>query len=227
MWQNIAFVLIGLGVLVLIGWSVQVFFMDSEIPLLIRIATGAIGVGVLVLIGVAIKDRFKKAPSDAGISITGIDNIMVRFAKCFSPLPGDDIIGCVTRGRGITIHVSNCRRIQEMETERIIAAQWNVDPQQTFAVGIRATCKDKKGLSSELSSTISSLGVNMTYVNIDTTPGSSAICNFQLDIKSLKQLNLIISELKKLKSVLSVERVTEPFNGRGRNKLRENVDTRH
>ncbi len=174
-----------------------------------------------------VKDRFKKAPSDAGISITGIDNIMVRFAKCCSPLPGDDIVGCVTRGRGITIHVSNCRRIQEMETERIIAAQWNVDPKQTFAVGIRAICKDKKGLSSELSSTISSLGVNMTYVNIDTTPGSSAICNFQLDIKSLKQLNLIISELKKLKSVLSVERVTEPFNGGGRNKLRENVDTRH
>lgn len=174
-----------------------------------------------------VKDRFKKAPSDAGVSITGIDNIMVRFAKCCSPLPGDDIVGCVTRGRGITIHVSNCRRIQEMETERIIAAQWNVDPKQTFAVGIRTTCKDKKGLSSELSSTISSLGVNMTYVNIDTTPGSSAICNFQLDIKSLKQLNLIISELKKLKSVLSVERVTEPFNGRGRNKLRENVDTRH
>ncbi len=60
MWQNVAFVLIGIGVLVLIGWSVQVFFMDSEIPLLIRIATGAIGVGVLVLIGVAIKDRLKK-----------------------------------------------------------------------------------------------------------------------------------------------------------------------
>ncbi len=64
MWQNIAFTLIGLGVLVLIGWSVQVFFMDSEIPLLIRIATGAIGVGVLVLIGVAIKDRLKKDKSE-------------------------------------------------------------------------------------------------------------------------------------------------------------------
>ena len=60
MWQNVAFVLIGLGVLVLIGWSVQIFFMDNEIPLLIRIAVGAIGVGVLVLIGVAIKDRLKK-----------------------------------------------------------------------------------------------------------------------------------------------------------------------
>ncbi len=64
MWQNVAFILIGLGVLVLIGWSVQVFFMDSEIPLLIRIAVGVIGVGVLVLIGVAIRDRLKKAKTE-------------------------------------------------------------------------------------------------------------------------------------------------------------------
>jgi len=62
--QNIAFILIGLGVLVLIGWSVQVFFMDSEIPLLVRVAVGVIGVGILVLIGVAIKDRLKKAKTE-------------------------------------------------------------------------------------------------------------------------------------------------------------------
>ena len=64
MWQNIAFILIGIGTLVLIGWSIQAFFMDSEIPLLIRIAVGAIGIGVLVLIGVAIKDRLAKAKTE-------------------------------------------------------------------------------------------------------------------------------------------------------------------
>ncbi len=64
MWQNVAFILIGIGILVLIGWSVKVFFMESEIPLIIRIATGAIGVGGLVLIGVAIKDRLKKAKTE-------------------------------------------------------------------------------------------------------------------------------------------------------------------
>ncbi len=62
--QNIAFILIGLGILALIGWSIQVFFMASDIPLLIRIAVGAISVGVLVLIGVAIKDRLTKAKTD-------------------------------------------------------------------------------------------------------------------------------------------------------------------
>jgi len=64
MWQNVAFILIGIGILVLIGWSVEVFFMASEIPLLIRIAVGAIVAGVLVLIGIAIKDRLKKAKTE-------------------------------------------------------------------------------------------------------------------------------------------------------------------
>ena len=64
MWQNIAFVLIGVGILVLIGWAVKGFFMASEVPLLIRIATGAIGAGVLVLIGVAVKDRLAKAKTE-------------------------------------------------------------------------------------------------------------------------------------------------------------------
>ena len=64
MWQNIGFILIGLGVLALIGWAVQGFFMSSDIPVLIRVAVGVMGVGVLILIGVAIKDRIKKAKDE-------------------------------------------------------------------------------------------------------------------------------------------------------------------
>jgi len=64
MWQNIAFILIGLGVLAFIGWGVKGFFMSSEIPMLIRIAVGAIGVGVLILLGIAIKDRIAKAKDE-------------------------------------------------------------------------------------------------------------------------------------------------------------------
>jgi len=67
MWQNIAFIFMGLGILALIGWAVQGFFMASDIPLLIRIAVGAIGVGVLILIGVAIKDRISKKDEFKGV----------------------------------------------------------------------------------------------------------------------------------------------------------------
>ncbi|HPQ44112.1 MAG TPA: bifunctional (p)ppGpp synthetase/guanosine-3',5'-bis(diphosphate) 3'-pyrophosphohydrolase [Syntrophales bacterium] len=174
-----------------------------------------------------VKKRFKKAPSDAGISVTGIDNIMVRFAKCCNPVPGDAIIGCVTRGRGITIHVSDCPRLKDADTERLIDARWNVNEKQTFSVAIRATCKDKKGLLSELSNVIYSMGINMTYVNIDATRGGYAICDFQLDIKDLKELNMIIAELRKIKSVSSVERLRGSFRTTGRNKRQETIDTRH
>ena len=171
-----------------------------------------------------IAQRFKKTPSDAGISVTGIDNVMIRFAKCCSPLPGDEIVGCVTRGRGITVHGSDCPMVKEMDPERIIDAQWNLSENQIFSVGIMVTCTDKKGLSSELSNVISSMGINMTYVNITTTPGSNAICDFQLDIRDLKQLNMIISELKKLKSVLSVERIKGPIQHTKKKKSRKNID---
>lgn len=67
MWQNIAFILMGLGVLALIGWAVQSFFMNGDIPLLVRIAVGAIGVGVLILLGVAIKDRLGKKDEFKGV----------------------------------------------------------------------------------------------------------------------------------------------------------------
>ncbi|MEA3486802.1 MAG: TGS domain-containing protein, partial [Thermodesulfobacteriota bacterium] len=179
--------------------------------------------GILEKIG----EKFRKAPSDAGISVTGIDNVMVRFAKCCSPLPGDDIVGCVTRGRGITIHGSDCPMVKEMDPERIIDARWNVSEKQTFSVGIMVTCRDKKGLLSELSNAIYSMGVNMTYVNINASPGNDAICTFQLDIKDLKQLNMIVSELKKLKSVLSVERIKGTFRTTGKKKSRKDIDIRH
>jgi len=174
-----------------------------------------------------VKERFRKAPSDVGISVTGIDNVMVRFAKCCNPLPGDDIIGCVTRGRGITIHESDCPMVKEMDPERVIDAQWNVSEKQTFSAGIVVTCSDKKGLLSELSNVIYSLGVNTTYVNINATPSDSAICAFQLDVRDLKQLNMIIAELNKLKSVLHVKRIKGSFRGTEKNKSRKNIDIRH
>ncbi|MEA3470824.1 MAG: ACT domain-containing protein, partial [Thermodesulfobacteriota bacterium] len=139
-----------------------------------------------------------------------IDNVMVRFAKCCSPLPGDDIVGCVTRGRGVSVHVANCPMIQNMEPERIIDVYWNISEKQTYPVNIRASCKDKKGLLTELSNVISSLGINISYVNIETMPGDLAICDFQLEVSDLKQFNMILTGLKKLKSVHSVERIKGP-----------------
>ncbi|MBN2514553.1 MAG: bifunctional (p)ppGpp synthetase/guanosine-3',5'-bis(diphosphate) 3'-pyrophosphohydrolase [Deltaproteobacteria bacterium] len=152
------------------------------------------------------KKKLKKS-SDAGISITGVDDVMVRFAKCCTPLPGDEIIGYITRGRGVSVHVSNCPVIQEMDSERLVDVTWNIEKKQTFPVNIRLFCVDKKGLLSELSNVISSLGINISSANIDTIRGENATCDFELDVNDLDQFNKLVAELRKLKSVLSVERV--------------------
>ena len=152
------------------------------------------------------RKKLKKS-SDAGISITGVDDVMVRFAKCCTPLPGDEIIGYITRGRGVSVHVASCPVIQEMDSERLVDVMWNIEKKQAFPVNIRLLCVDKKGLLSELSSVMSSSGINISSANIDTVRGENATCDFELDVNDLDQFNKLVAELKKLKSVLSVERV--------------------
>jgi GTP pyrophosphokinase len=162
-----------------------------------------------------ISEKPKKKPvvtSDTGITITGVEDVMVRFAKCCSPLPGDDIIGYITRGRGISVHVSDCPVVQEMDTERLIEVHWDIKQKQTFRANIRLVCIDKKGLLSELSSVISSLGININSANIDTIRGDNATCEFELDINDLDQFNTLSSAFRKMTGVLSVERVRGAFS---------------
>jgi GTP diphosphokinase / guanosine-3',5'-bis(diphosphate) 3'-diphosphatase len=152
----------------------------------------------------------KKAPSISapGISLTGIEDVMVRYAKCCDPIPGDEIIGFISRGRGITIHTTQCPHIQEFDSDRLIDVQWNIKEKHSYPVGMRVVCKDKKGLVAELSSVISSLDINISHAEIDTRQHDmQAICDFKLDVSDLNQFNAVVTAMKKLKSVISVERI--------------------
>ena len=81
------------------------------------------------------KSRQKESASSAmGISLTGVEDVMVKFAKCCDPIPGDEIVGYISRGRGITVHTLQCPNIQELDSERIIDVQWNVSKKQSFSV---------------------------------------------------------------------------------------------
>ena len=153
-----------------------------------------------------VKKKLKK-PSVAGVSITGIDDVMVRFAKCCDPLPGDRIVGYISRGRGISVHTANCPMAQEIDPERLIDVRWSIKEKHAYPVHMRVNCGDKKGLLAEISSVISSKDINITNAQIDTTPEKTATCDFEIEVNDLKQFKELVSELKKLKSVLSVERV--------------------
>jgi len=151
----------------------------------------------------------KKVKSDAsqGISITGIEDIMVRFAKCCDPIPGDEIVGYISRGRGVAIHTVNCERLKELDSERIVDVSWSTKASQTYSVNMVVTCKDKKGILAEISSVISSLDVNISSASVETRKDVHVICFFRIDVTGLRQLNALTSAIRQLKDVISVQRV--------------------
>jgi len=153
-------------------------------------------------------EKKRKAPSSVGISITDIEDILVRFAKCCNPIPGDEIVGYISRGRGVTVHTVNCPNVEGMDSERIVDVQWNVKEKQTYPVHMRVVCRDKKGLLAEVSTVISSLDINISHAEVETRPADmQAILSFELDVNDLQQFNQVLAAIKKLKSVISVDRI--------------------
>lgn len=169
------------------------------------------------------EEKKTRRPSSAGVSITGIDDVMVRFAKCCDPLPGDSIIGYISRGRGITVHTANCPMAQEVDPERLIDVRWDTREKQIYPVHLRVLCNDKKGLLAEVSSVISTKNINIRHAEIDTTPEKSAILDFEIEVNDLTHFNELVSELKKLKSVLSVERMRGLFFKPGKKRIHEKL----
>jgi len=154
-------------------------------------------------------EKVKKKPEavpSLGISLTGIDDVMVKFAKCCNPIPGDDIAGYISRGRGITVHTRNCPHIKNLDIDRIVDIDWNVREKHAYPVHIKIVSDDRKGILTEISSTISSFDVNISYAQVETID-MIATCNFMIDVNDLKQLNQILLAIKQLKSVKSIERI--------------------
>jgi GTP pyrophosphokinase len=148
------------------------------------------------------------ASASVGISLTGIEDIMVRFARCCNPIPGDDILGYISRGRGVTVHTVNCSFVEGLDMERIVDVSWNIKEKQTYPVNMRVVCRDKKGLLAEVSTVISSLDINISHAEVDTRPADmQAILSFKVDVSDLQQFNQVSFAIKKLKSVISVERL--------------------
>ena len=149
--------------------------------------------------------KIRKEPS--GVQIRGIQDMMVRFAKCCNPLPGDPISGYITRGRGVSVHTADCPNILGGDPERLIQVSWNLKEATVHAVRVRITCNDKKGLLADISSALSSSEVNILRADVYTTEDQKAVCNFELEVRDLKHLQNAFRALNKLKNVLKVERL--------------------
>ena len=152
-----------------------------------------------------IKKKDAAAPS-MGISLTGIDDVMVKFARCCNPIPGDDISGYISRGRGITVHTQNCPHLKRLDIERIVDVNWDVRQKHSYPVHIKVVCNDRKGVITEVSSVITSFDVNISFAQVETTD-MIANCIFVIDVYDTQQLNSIFSAIRQLKIVRSIERI--------------------
>lgn len=150
----------------------------------------------------------KTSPSASpGISLTGIEDVMVRFAKCCDPIPGDEIYGYISRGRGVTVHTAQCPVIRSMDPDRLVDVAWNLKEKHTYPVQMRVVSIDYKGVLAEISAVISALDVNISHAEVDATSSNQAICAFTLDVNDLKHFDKVVAEIKKLSKVISAERL--------------------
>jgi len=132
---------------------------------------------------------------------------MVRFGKCCNPLPGDDIIGYITRGRGVTVHLSNCPTVLHSVSERTIDVEWDLEDKSMHLVRIRVVCVDKKGLLAAMSSSIALSEANIINAQVHTTQEKKAVSIFEVEVSDLKHLQNIINSMQNVKGVINVERL--------------------
>jgi len=151
----------------------------------------------------------RPAPVD-GVRIRGVDDLLVRFARCCNPLPGDPIVGFITRGRGLTVHARDCLTVAKsvLDRERLIDVEWDVEEPGKRPVRIAVYIgKDRPGLLSEITGAISARNGNITKAEVTVTDDRRGINNFVVEVADLRQLQDIIAAIRDVRDVINVERV--------------------
>jgi GTP diphosphokinase / guanosine-3',5'-bis(diphosphate) 3'-diphosphatase len=153
--------------------------------------------------------RKQPPKEDGGVLIRGIHDVMTRFAKCCNPLPGDPVVGFITRGRGITVHARSCPQVILEDQERLIEVQWDTSVKSFYPVKIEIWSNDKKGMLAEVSTAITSAESNILKAEALTTTDRKAFYQFMIEVTDTHHLETIMSSLKKIKGILTVARSFE------------------
>ena len=150
--------------------------------------------------------RMRKRPKQ-GIKVRGVGDVLVRFAGCCNPLPGEDIVGYVTQGRGVTIHAARCKALAKADPERRVDVEWDIAPGLTYPVRIQVIAKDKPGILAELSNAIAEAEANITQASAEVTADQKAVDEFTIEVTGKEHLKQVIANLRRLKMVERVVRL--------------------
>ena len=153
------------------------------------------------------KSKIKKS-SNHGIIVKGIDNCLIRFSKCCNPVPGDEIIGFITRGRGVSIHRKDCENIEDLisQKDRIIDVYWSDQNQSSYNVEIQVLANDRNGLLADLIKEISNTKCKLIAVDSKANKDRTAETHITIEVENLNVLNTVVKALRKVDSVYEVNR---------------------
>lgn len=150
----------------------------------------------------------KPKASSSGIVVKGIDNCLVRLAKCCNPLPGDEIVGYITKGRGVSVHRKDCKNVGDLLTEdnRMIDVEWYKNEKTSYNVEIEVFSNDRDGLLADILRKIGETKAHIMGVNTKTTKERIAIIEITMEVEDLKELNKVIKLIRQVESVYEVKR---------------------
>lgn len=156
----------------------------------------------------------KSSKSSEGVVVDGIDNCLIKLSKCCAPLPGDDIIGFITRGHGVSIHKRDCNNVPKdlkncAEPERWIPAHWNTVKPESFTSTLQVSAIDREGLLMDVMNALYNMRVPVHSINARQVKSGNCIVVMTVSTEGVEHLKSIISRLEKLKSVFSVERINQ------------------
>ncbi|HHT25719.1 MAG TPA: bifunctional (p)ppGpp synthetase/guanosine-3',5'-bis(diphosphate) 3'-pyrophosphohydrolase [Firmicutes bacterium] len=156
-----------------------------------------------------VKQVHQRARPQNGILVRGMENLMVRTSRCCNPVPGDPIIGYITRGRGVSVHRTDCPNVKgNDETERRIEVSWSDTPEGSYQVEIEVEAIDRMNLLTNIMNTVSETRTNIASVNARTTKNRTANVSLVVDIKDVPHMESVMNRIRKVNGVLSVHRAT-------------------
>jgi GTP diphosphokinase / guanosine-3',5'-bis(diphosphate) 3'-diphosphatase len=214
-----------------IGWLTQELGMKDEEALLAAIGYGRITtrhvLGKLIpadqldaglkKTGGSLQSLFRlvaKQKRGLGIRVKGVDDVLVRFALCCHPLPGEHIVGFITRGRGVTVHTVGCPTVLESDPHRKIDVSWEENGQPPRPVKIEVSCIDQPGLLAAISSAITSAEANIARAQVRTYSSQRAINTFEVMIKNSEHLKQVLQNISKVKGVYKAVRARGRAGGK-------------
>ncbi len=156
-----------------------------------------------------VKETKESTRKAEGISLSGVDGVLMRFAQCCNPLPGEAIVGYISRGMGITVHRRDCPNVANMESERLINVSWDGQEEKPYTAGIFVISMNQKGALANIANVIAQYNVNINGLVMETTIDGKAKLHFKVEVRSAPELYRMIEGIRTLQEVLEVIRESE------------------